>query len=238
MEAFLFLGFLIGMQHALEADHLAAVGAMAAGDKSGPKRLMMRGAAWGLGHTITLFLICSLVLLVGISLSEEMAAAMEFAVGVMLVILGLDVLRRMIKSRLHFHAHDHGDGPHLHAHGHAGASGSHDDDPHQHDHRSGFPVRAMMVGLLHGAAGSAALLALAVATTKSVWIAVLYVALFGVGSIIGMAVLSLVAAWPLGAAEKHAKWLHRGLSVAAGVVAIMLGVSVMLETGPLAAGVL
>lgn len=236
MEWFLILGFFVGMGHAIEADHLAAVGAMAVGKKS-PKSLALRGAAWGLGHTITLFAICTAAILFGLVLTEQTSAALEFAVGMMLVVLGFDVLRRLRKARVHFHVHDHDGGrPHLHAHSHAGATQPHDSDPHDHSHRSGFPLKAMLVGLVHGAAGSAGLLALAVAASKDAWLAVSYVALFGIGSILGMAVLSFAAAWPLGWAERGAKWLHSGVHIAAGVFAIALGIHVMLDTGPIAWG--
>lgn len=236
MEGFLALGFIIGMGHALEADHLAAVGAMAVG-KSSPKSLALRGAAWGLGHTLTLFAICTAAILFGLVLTDQAAAALEFAVGVMLVVLGFDVLRRLRKARVHFHVHDHDGGrPHLHAHSHLGATEPHDRDPHDHTHRHAFPIKAVLVGLVHGAAGSAGLLALAVAASKDAWLAVGYVALFGIGSILGMAALSFVAAWPLGWAERGAKWLHTGVHVCAAVAAIALGVHVMMETGQTAWG--
>lgn len=237
MEGFLALGFLIGMQHALEADHLAAVGAMAAGGHSSRRGLALRGAVWGLGHTITLFAICTAVILMGLTLTERMAAALEFGVGVMLVLLGLDVVRRMRAKRVHFHVHTHGHGrPHIHAHSHQGATTAHARDPHHHRHPTGFPLRALMIGLVHGAAGSAGLLALAVAATQEAWVAVGYVAVFGLGSILGMAALSFVAAWPLGAAERHARWLHRGLSIGAAALAIGIGIDVMAETASTAWG--
>ena len=237
MEGFLVLGFLIGMQHALEADHLAAVGAMAVGGSATKRGLALRGAVWGLGHTITLFAICAAVILMGLTLTDRVAATLEFGVGVMLVLLGLDVVRRMRAKRVHFHAHDHDGGRrHLHAHSHAGATEAHADDPHDHRHPAAFPLRALAVGLVHGAAGSAGLLALAVATTQDAWTAVGYVLVFGLGSILGMAALSAVAAWPLGAAERHAKWIHTGLSVGAAALAVFLGVEVMAETAGTAWG--
>lgn len=235
MGGFLVLGFLIGMQHALEADHLAAVGAMAVDRRVSKRGLAIRGAVWGLGHTITLFAICAAVILAGVTLTSEMSATLEFSVGIMLVLLGLDVLRRMRKQRIHFHAHDHGGKRHIHAHSHKHASKPHGEDPHHHRHPEGFPIRALAVGLLHGAAGSAGLLALAVAATRDPMTAILYVFTFGLGSILGMAALSFVAAWPLGAAERHAKWAHTALSIGAAMLAIGLGVSVMMETGPEAA---
>ena len=237
MEGFLALGFLIGMQHALEADHLAAVGAMAVGGRSSKRGLALRGAVWGLGHTITLFAICAAVILMGLTLTDQVAAALEFGVGVMLVLLGFDVIRRMRAKRVHFHVHTHDDGrPHIHAHSHQDATTDHANDPHHHRHPTGFPLRALLIGLVHGAAGSAGLLALAVAATQEAWAAVGYVAVFGLGSILGMAALSFVAAWPLGAAERHAKWLHRGLSIGAAALAIVLGADVMIETAGTAWG--
>ncbi len=237
MEGFLALGFLIGMQHALEADHLAAVGAMAAGSRESKRRLALRGAIWGLGHTITLFAICTLAILLGFTLTDRWAAALEFGVGVMLVLLGLDVLRRVYLQRVHFHVHSHENGKrHLHAHSHQQATRPHGEDPHRHGHPQGFPLRALAVGLVHGAAGSAGLLALAVAATQNVWTAIGYVALFGLGSILGMAVLSYAAAWPLTLAERHARWLYKGLSLGAALLAVGLGIEVMSETGALAWG--
>ena len=234
MEGFLALGFLIGMQHALEADHLAAVGTMAVGGPASKRRLALSGAVWGLGHTLTLFAICTAVILMGLTLTDRVAAALEFGVGVMLVLLGLDVVRRMRRRRVHFHVHAHPGGRrHFHAHSHEGASAAHAQDPHDHRHPTGFPLRALCIGLIHGAAGSAGLLALAVAATREAWVALGYVVVFGLGSILGMAALSFAAAWPLGAAKRHAAWLHGGLSLGAAALAIALGIEVMAETaGP------
>jgi cytochrome c biogenesis protein CcdA len=234
MEGFLALGFLIGMQHALEADHLAAVGAMASGRPSSRRALVLRGAAWGLGHSMTLFAICSVVILLGLTLTDRVSAALEFGVGVMLVLLGIDVLARFRRKRVHFHLHRHDDGqPHLHAHSHAG-EGEHRRSPHEHRHPDGLPWRALAIGLVHGAAGSAGLLVLAVAATQDPLVAILYIAVFGLGSILGMAALSFVAAWPLGLAANRACWLHTAFSIGAGFLAIGLGIDVMFETGALA----
>ncbi|WP_313954012.1 high frequency lysogenization protein HflD [Accumulibacter sp.] len=232
MGSFLLLGFLIGVLHALEADHLAAVGAMAVDRQAGARGAILRGAVWGIGHACTLFAICTVVILFGLTLTDTMAAALEFAVGVMLVLLGLDALRRMRAQRVHFHAHTHDVGhPHIHAHGHQRATVPHARDPHAHRHPDAFPLRALVVGLVHGAAGSAGLLALAVAATREPLIAVAYVAVFGIGSITGMAALSALAAWPLSmAAGRGTYWLHRGLSLGAAILAIGIGIDVMIVT--------
>ena len=235
MSGILFLGFLIGMTHALEADHLAAVGALAAGRENSQKGLALRGAVWGLGHTLTLFAISIGALLWGFKPTDQVSAALEFAVGVTLVLLAINVLWRLRRKRVHFHVHSHAGGKqHLHAHSHQHANDRHARDPHRHSHPEGFPLRALGIGFLHGAAGSAGLLALVVAATQDTLLAIAYVALFGFGSVVGMALLSAVIAWPLGQVEAQAKRVHRGLSYGAAALALYLGVSAMAETAPLA----
>lgn len=230
------LGALAGMAHALEPDHLAAVGAMAAG-KSSRRSLVMRGAAWGLGHMLTLFLMCTAVIFFGMILTDQMAARLESAVGLMLVLLGGEVLYRLRRARVHFHVHSHEDGErHFHAHSHRGDTDPHDPRRHGHSHRREFPVKALAVGLLHGAAGSAGLLALAVVSAPDPMLASVYVLLFGLGAMVGMASLSFIVSWPLGLAERFATTLHQSLSVAVACLGIALGVHVLAANAPLAWG--
>lgn len=237
MIGFLVLGFLIGMSHALEADHLAAIGTMLTDRKKSKRALAYRGAVWGLGHTITLFAICSTVILLGLTLTERMSAALEFGVGIMLILLGLDVFRRFRKKKLHFHGHEHEDGAkHMHVHSHAEAKETHSIDAHHHEHPKGFPVKALLIGLVHGAAGSAGLLALAVAATQNVTTAVFYVLSFGLGSILGMAALTYAVAWPLKWADKGVGWMHTALNASAAGLAIAMGCYILLQTGPDALG--
>ena len=235
MVSFLILGFLIGMSHALEADHLAAVGALATSGRSTPRKLVFLGASWGMGHTTTLFILSSLVLVFGYVLSDRLAAGMEFAVGAMLILLGIHVIWKMRRSKIHFHVHQHGDGKqHLHAHSHAETSLEHQKDPHKHKH--GFSLRAYLVGLAHGAAGSAGLIALTAAATQNVATALAYVLVFGVGSIIGMALLTYAISWPMRFSEKTAGRLFTIVQGAVASLAIFIGISVMIETGPLTWG--
>lgn len=237
MLGILALGFLMGMSHALEADHLAAMAAIS-GDRSTQKRkMMMRGAFWGAGHTLTLFVLGSLVIVFGFVLTDANAARLEFAVGVMLVLLGVHLVVRMSRRKIHFHAHSHEDGkPHLHAHSHHGETGGHTASSHHHSHPEGLPWRALLVGLVHGAAGSAGLLTLVIATTQSPLISLAYIIIFGVGSIFGMAVLSYAVAWPLGAIERSARSIHMTVTVAAALFAFGIGANVMLSTATLAWG--
>lgn len=192
----LLLGFLMGMRHATEADHLAAVATMVNG-KQGVSDTAIQGAAWGLGHTITLFLFAGIALLMGEAIPENYASLLESLVGVMLVALGLDVLRKMYKNRIHFHAHKHGDSvSHFHAHSHEPGV-EHNRDAHEHKHERTKPGRALLVGLMHGMAGSAALVILAVHNTQDMTTGLLYILLFGLGSVLGMAALSATIIVPL-----------------------------------------
>src|SRR5712672_419302 len=162
------LGFLLGMQHALEVDHIAAVSSIAA-RRSDVGDIVKHGLTWGLGHTLTLFVFAGAALLLGHAIPVMLARPLETAVGIMLVGLGAHVLWRLWRDRVHFHRHRHGDG---------------------------FRWRTLLVGLMHGMAGSAALLLLAVSQASSPAASLGYVALFGIGSMIGMGALSAMIAVP------------------------------------------
>lgn len=223
MTSILVLGFLIGIRHAFEPDHLAAVTAMASG-KASLRQTLRQGAVWGLGHTVTLFLVCGAVIYMETAISDFAARMMEAAVGVLLVGLGAEVIRRVIRDRIHFHAHVHAGGEtHFHAH-------SHKDEPkhgvhpraHDHDHKAAFPLRFFVVGLMHGMAGSAALAVMTAQTTASPWLAMGYVALFGIGSMVGMALFSAAISLPLRSA-RSLTWAHNGLQTAIGCLTVGLG---------------
>lgn len=217
MSSLLVLGFLLGMRHALEADHVAAVATLAARSRS-VAQTALQGAVWGLGHTITLFLACSVLLFVDAVVPEKLAQLLEAAVGVMLILLGADLLRRLWRERIHLHTHRHCDGTvHFHAHSHSLAG----EAAHDHDHR-GFPARALYVGLMHGLAGSAALILMALGTAASPLVGLGYVALFGIGSIGGMALLSLVISVPLRGARRFVG-LQRGLQIGVATFSVGIG---------------
>lgn len=228
MFAILGLGFLAGMQHALEADHIAAVSSLAA-RRSNVADIVKHGLTWGLGHTVTLFLFAGAAILVGYAIPEHVARPLETAVGVMLVGLGLHVLWRLWRDRVHFHRHRHGDGTeHFHLHSHANETVAHARSPHRHEH--GFRWRSLLVGLMHGMAGSAALLVLAVAQAADPLLGLLYVLLFGVGSMIGMGALSTVIAVPLAVSARWLTWVNRGLQGAVGAVTIGIGIATIYST--------
>lgn len=230
----LFIGFLFGLRHALDADHIAAVASLATRSRTTGETVRV-GLAWGLGHAATLFLVCVAVLALDLGFPERIAHTVEFLVGVMLVALGIDVIRRALRDRLHVHAHRHGGANlHVHIHSHAG-EGRHETSAHAHEHRTGLPRRAVMVGLMHGLAGSAALLLLSVGAVGGMTFGLLYVALFGIGSMAGMAVLSLTMALPFRIFARGASWALNGLNLVIGTGTAVLGGMLIFETGPAAA---
>ena len=230
MGGVLVLGLLVGMRHALEADHVAAVAALTQRSR-GFRSALRLGAAWGIGHTLTLFAAGTIVLSLDGVMPEQIARIFEFAVGIMLVLLGADLLRRLIVARVHVHIHRHGDGTtHFHAHSHAGEA-NHTSSRHDHMHVRGLPARALAVGLMHGLAGSAALILLTVGQIDSFFWAMAYLALFGIGSMIGMAALSVVIAIPLQRVARSLSWAHNALGAAIGLGTIGLGAWVSYRIG-------
>lgn len=236
MESFslLFLGLLLGLHHSLEADHLAAVASLATRSR-GIRSTVVQGVAWGFGHTLTLLAVGGVCLVLRATIPERVAQGLEAAVGVMLLYLGADVLLRWRRRRIHVHLHRHEDGTvHLHAHSHAGeehpaqaASSAHGAHPHEHPHAKGLPLRALLVGLVHGLAGSAALLLLTLSTLSSVWLGLVYIAVFGIGSILGMAVLSAILAFPLQQKERGLAGWHNGLEGVIGITTLLIGAWVL-----------
>lgn len=221
MLTILFLGFLIGMQHAMEADHVAAVASLATSSRS-LAHTARQGAAWGLGHSLTLLFFGGLVLLLDAVVPDRVAQALELAVALMLILLGADVLRRLLRARVHFHRHCHGDSVHMHAHSHA-PSTDHAIDPHSHQHVRGLPLRALLVGMMHGMAGSAALIVLALKTVATPLQGFLYILLFGTGSILGMAALAVAISLPLRYSARSLTWAHNGLQLLVGIFTLGLG---------------
>ena len=232
-----FMGLLLGLRHALDADHIAAVAALATRVRS-VRETVRVGLAWGVGHGLALFAAAGVVIAVDFEDSGRLAVAFEFLVGAMLVLLGLDVVRRVIRDRIHAHAHRHaGRNVHVHVHSHAGAGG-HDAADHAHGHATGLPRRAALIGLMHGLAGSAALLLISVGAMETAAYALAYVALFGLGSILGMAALSLTIALPLRLSAGLITWGYNGVHAAVGVVTMLLGGALLAETAAPAAALL
>src|SRR5919109_181186 len=185
------LGFVLGLKHALDADHIVAVSTIVSEHKSIFKSSLV-GTFWGLGHTVSLFLIGLLVILLRLAISPRVALWMELGVAVMLVLLGANIVWKFFRGkRIHIHTHEHDGLTHAHIHLHEG-----EEEYHNHYHLIKFGTKPFFVGLVHGVAGSAALMLLVLTTIPSPLAGILYILIFGIGSIGGMLIMSSLISLP------------------------------------------
>jgi sulfite exporter TauE/SafE len=222
-------GFVLGLQHAFEPDHLAAISSLIAG-KTGVRRLTGHGIVWGLGHLATLTLVGGLLLFGKIELDTKITGTLTLAAGAMLIGLGLHVFYRLFRDRIHFHSHDHAveDTRHFHAHSHRAETLPHAQSRHGHDHAS--LLRPLAVGIMHGLAGSGAMAVLAAATADSTMTGMVFLLLFGAGSVIGMGAMSIFLAVPLTLTARSLTLANRFLQAGAGAFSLIVGWVVIMET--------
>jgi hypothetical protein len=209
------LGSLLGMRHALEPDHLAAVSTLVTGERNSVKAALL-GACWGLGHTTALILVGTVLVVMRAELPVRVGDAFEFGVALMLIGLGL--------RAIYLAARDGSSGPaHLHRHG--GTAHVHTGVPaHIHIGTWTLARRPLLVGAVHGLAGSGALTALVLTTLPSTAARLTYMIVFGLGSTLGMAALSGLLGWPLARAGQNPR-LARALSLAVGCTSTVLGIA-------------
>lgn len=223
--AIILLGFVLGLKHATEADHLAAVSTIVSERRSLISSMLI-GGLWGLGHTISLFIAGIFVLLLNFQISEQTERALEFCVGVMLVLLGLNVLRKLLKgATIHFHVHTHNGHAHAHPHIHEESEAK---GPHTH-HGFAFSPRAVVIGMVHGLAGSAALMLMVIPTIHSRVVGLLYIVIFGIGSIGGMMLMSLLVGLPFHFTALRFNRFNLALQTIAGLISVILGASIIYE---------
>jgi len=188
------VGFLLGMRHALDPDHVVAISTITSEQRS-VWRSSLVGAFWGMGHALALMSASALVLALRLTISHPVAQWLERGVAIMLVVLGVNAIRRGVREwTVHAHRHAHDGHEHIHVHEH-NAHGAHAN--HQHRHILGFGIRPFSVGIFHGLAGSAGLAIVAVATTGSAMAGFLYIAMLGIGAAAGMVVLTLLMSLPV-----------------------------------------
>jgi hypothetical protein len=220
-------GFVLGLKHAIEVDHLAAVSTIV-GERKSLLGSLVVGGLWGVGHTISLLVAGILVILLHVEISERVAAALEFLVGLMLVALGANALRKLWRGgHLHLHVHRHGGREHIHPHIHDGSPET-DTDTHHGLHPSMSPL---LVGMVHGLAGSAALTLLVLSTISQPLVGFLYIVVFGIGSIGGMMIMSALVSLPLyltATRFNRANLMMRGL---AGLFSLSFGLFMIYEIG-------
>jgi sulfite exporter TauE/SafE len=217
------LGFFLGLKHAVEADHIAAVSTIVSERKSLWGSALI-GGIWGLGHTISLAGAGFLVLLLNFEISEKTERVLEIGVGVMLLFLGLNVFRRIARGgKLHFHSHGHGAGKHVHPHIHE-LETLDEKDSH---HGLKFSPRALLIGMVHGLAGSAAVMILVVPTIDSRPVGILYIVIFGIGSIGGMMLMSFLVGLPFHLTGSRFKRFDNFLQGGAGLVSVVVGLTII-----------
>lgn len=207
------LGLLQGVRHALEPDHLAAVSTLAH-ERPGARGGFWLGASWGVGHTLSLVLVGGTLAALGARLPERWSAGFELVVGLMLVGLGLRAIvhaAREGREGAH-HLHAHGDVLHAHA----------APEAHVHAGRWTLSSRPLVIGVVHGLAGSGALSALVIAELPDTASRLGFIALFGCGSVLGMAVLTALVGTPLARLRQAGRWAARVMGLV-GVLSVGLG---------------
>ena len=226
-------GFLLGMRHATDADHVVAVTTIL----NRSQRLLdttLIGALWGLGHTITVVIVGMLIIVFNVVIPPPVGLAMEFAVALMLIALGILNLTGSLSSvterltppaPIHAHDHAHGGASHGHLHGHG-------------EHRGLVAslgryqlIRPVVVGLVHGLAGSAAVALLVLATIQDTGTALAYLVIFCIGVAAGMAVLTTVIGLPFMLSRARSAQINRWLTIGSGVLSLALGLLLAYEIG-------
>lgn len=228
-------GFFLGLKHATDADHVVAV-ANIVGKENKVWQSVWIGASWGIGHSIPLLVVGTAVMLIDgalLSRFESVAPYLELGVGVMLIYLGMSALWNVARGKLHIHRHDHGQGPHVHVHASHVTDVS--DQPAIDVHNSLFVlgrpifrVKSFVIGVVHGLAGSAAVLIAHLPTIDSVWAGFAYIVVFGVGTMLAMAVLTILLALPF-KATANKRSLHGAITAAAGALSIFVGCALFAE---------
>jgi len=209
------LGSLLGMRHALEPDHLAAVSTLVTDERNSYKAALL-GMCWGLGHTLSLIAVGAALVLLRAEMPASAADFFEFCVALMLVGLGLRAMYLSARQGPSGPVHAHHHGHHVHVHGAT--------QPHIHIGTWTLARRPLLVGAVHGLAGSGALTALVLTTLPTTAARLTYMLLFGLGSSVGMAALSGLLGWPLASVGQH-RLLARGVPFVVGCVSTALGIA-------------
>jgi len=220
------LGLLLGLKHAMEADHLSTVATLASRSSS-TRQTVGVAAAWGLGHASSLVVLGTVLVALGAALPAPVARAFELAIGLILIALGVDVLRRLRQRRVHLHVHEHGGTMHLHAHAHEQTS-----DQHDHRHGSSLWRRSLLIGGVHGLAGSAAVTVLAL-PAGSIGRALVYLLVFGAGTVLGMVALTLVLSLPLKLSFEGDRWVWIAVQCSLATVDLCLGAWIVVQSSAL-----
>ena len=245
------IGFFLGMRHATDPDHVVAVSTIVSRERSIPRAGWI-GVLWGVGHTLTILVVGAAIILFGVVIPPRLGLTLEFSVALMLILLGvlnLTGAMHWISHRFspthpqhhgtHSHLHSHGEYAHDHPHSH-GKKGEHHGSEVEPPRwlRGPFSrlglfhsLRPLLVGIVHGLAGSAAVALLVLGTIRSPRWAVFYLLVFGIGTIVGMMALTLAFAAPFLLAGRRFAWLNQSFVTATGLLSLVFGLVVAYQIG-------
>jgi high-affinity nickel-transport protein len=244
------VGFFLGMRHATDPDHVIAVTTIVSRQKK-IGRAALTGIFWGVGHTFTILLVGTAIILFGVVIPARLGLSMEFSVAVMLVILGIMNVVAFMRSAqsvpkvehdlaaVHAHHHSHGDYIHSHSHGHTPELHPHSTDRtpvalmdrYFGDRAIYLHFRPLLVGIVHGLAGSAAVALLVLTTIRDPRWAIAYLLLFGLGTVAGMMLITMsIASAFTFFGRNHSNFSGR-LGLASGLLSVVFGLLLAYQIG-------
>jgi ABC-type nickel/cobalt efflux system permease component RcnA len=231
--ALLSLGLIFGLKHATEVDHVVAISTIISQHRSFFRAARV-GILWGVGHTAALLVTGTIVLFLRITIPERVSNWLEFGVAVMILVLGTTALWRSLRKRaeVHLHRHSHDDVSHVHVHFHEATTQHGEEHTAAHSHSvTAIGIKPLLIGTMHGLAGSGPLTLLVLTQIKSPWTGLLYLSLFGVGSIVGMLLMSGLVGLPFALSARRLSGFHHRLQTAAALLSIAFGLWYIHATG-------
>lgn len=229
------IGLVFGLKHATEVDHVVAVSTIVSQHRNVTRSALV-GALWGAGHTAALLITGVVVLLLRVAIPEQVSNWLEFGVALMIIGLGAMALWRSLRKRddVHVHEHSHDGVPHVHIHFHESETRHaearhHNRRPHNHA-VTAIGLKPVLIGTMHGLAGSGALTLLVLTQIQSPWVGFFYLAIFGLGSIIGMILMSGLIGLPFALTARNVGRVHRHLQTTAAGLSIAFGLWYAYET--------
>jgi high-affinity nickel-transport protein len=240
------VGFFLGIRHATDPDHVIAVTTIVTNQRNSMRAALI-GAFWGVGHTLTIFVVGTGIILFNLVIPVRLGLSMELSVAAMLIVLGVMNVASFLRSMpagstdhhesetaIHSHPHRHGDYIHSHPHAHQPEAHSHDSDQapvvwlDRMFGRVGLYqyVRPFVVGVVHGLAGSAAVALLVLTTIRNVQWAIAYLLIFGVGTIAGMMLITMSIASAFTVVGRGRQKFSHQLALGSGLLSLAFGLFV------------